>query len=202
MSFTNATITADCDKPNSRTGQFLFTHSGISGPAVFAVSALAAFNSVGQKNPLKIFIDFLPDTSAEEINKTLQFVAHSNPKKIFKNTLHHFLPIKLCEALCEYSKIFSHKKNTEISKAEFSMAAALLKKVPLVAIGRGSSDEFVTAGGIELKEIDPRTMESKICPGLYFAGEIMNIDGFTGGFNLQASWATGKAAGETIAQGG
>ncbi len=201
MSFVRATITADCDKPNSRTGPFLFTHSGISGPTVFAVSALAAFSSVGQKKPLKIFIDFLPDITVEEVTKTLQMVAKNNPKKIFKNTLHHFLPLNLCEALCEYSQIFSHKKNAEVSKAEFFWAAALLKKVPLVAIGRGSGDEFVTAGGVELAEIDPKTMESKICPGLYFAGEIMNIDGFTGGFNLQASWATGRAAGTAIAQG-
>ncbi len=196
MSFQRATITADCAKPNSRTGPFLFTHSGISGPAVFAVSAMAAFNSVGLKRPLKIFIDFLPDTTVEEVTKQLQIVAKENPKKIFKNTLHHFLPLNLCEALCEYSQIFSHKKNAEVSKTEFSWAAALIKKVPLIAIGRGSGDEFVTAGGIELAEIDPKTMESKICPDLYFAGEIMNIDGFTGGFNLQASWATGRAAGE------
>ncbi len=195
MSFPRTTITADCGKPNSYTGPFLFTHSGISGPTVFAVSAMAAFNSVGQKRPLKIFIDFLPDITTEEVVKTLQTVAKDNPKKIFKNTLHHFLPLNLCEALCEYSQIFSHKKNAEVSKAEFLWAANLLKKVPLVAIGRGSGDEFVTAGGVELTEIDPKTLESKICPGLYFAGEIMNIDGFTGGFNLQASWATGRAAG-------
>ena len=71
--------------------------------------------------------------------------------------------------------------------------------MPLHAIGRGAGDEFVTAGGVELSEVDPRTMESTICQGLYFAGEILNIDGFTGGFNLQASWATGRAAGESIA---
>ncbi len=198
MSFPRATISADCAKPNSRTGPFLFTHSGISGPAVFAVSAMAAFSSVGLKRPMKIFIDFLPDLTVEDVTKTLQTVAKENPKKIFKNTLHHFLPLNLCEALCEYSQIFSHKKNAEVSKTEFAWAAALLKKVPLIAIGRGSGDEFVTAGGVELAEIDPKTMESKICPGLYFAGEIMNVDGFTGGFNLQASWATGRAVGEAI----
>jgi len=202
MSFSKATISADCAKPNTRTGPFLFTHSGISGPAVFALSALVAFNAVGTKRPLKIFIDFLPDITVDEITKTLQDVAKENPKKIFKNTLHHFLPLALCEALCEYSKVFSHKKNAEVSKSEFLFAASLLKKVPLVAIGRGSGDEFVTAGGVELSEIDPKTMESKVCPGLYFAGEIMNIDGFTGGFNLQASWATGRAAGESAVSGG
>ncbi|MFA6548025.1 MAG: NAD(P)/FAD-dependent oxidoreductase [Candidatus Magasanikbacteria bacterium] len=198
MSFAKATITADCAKPNSRTGSFLFTHSGISGPAVFALSALVAFTFVGQKKPLKIFIDFLPDNTVEEVKKTLQTIAMANPKKIFKNTLHHFLPLNLCEALCEYSKLFGNKRNAEVSKTDISLAATLLKKVPLVAIGRGSADEFVTAGGVELKEIDPKTMESKICLGLYFAGEIMDIDGFTGGFNLQAAWATGHAVGEKI----
>jgi len=65
-------------------------------------------------------------------------------------------------------------------------------------VQRGSGDEFVTAGGVELSEIDPGTMESKVCPGLFFAGEILNVDGFTGGFNLQASWATGRLAGENV----
>jgi predicted flavoprotein YhiN len=77
-------------------------------------------------------------------------------------------------------------------------AAQWLKTVPLRVVQRGGGDEFVTAGGVTLSEVDPSTMESRICPGLYFAGEILDVDGFTGGFNLQASWATGHLAGESI----
>ena len=74
-----------------------------------------------------------------------------------------------------------------------------MKAIPLTVIGRGVGDEFVTAGGVDTDEVDPRTMESRICPGLFFAGELLNVDGFTGGFNLQASWATGRVAGESAA---
>jgi predicted flavoprotein YhiN len=84
-----------------------------------------------------------------------------------------------------------------VTKEEMQKAIDWLKKMPLHAIGRGAGDEFVTAGGVELSEVDPKTMQSKICPGLFFAGEILNVDGFTGGFNLQASWATGYAAGKS-----
>jgi predicted flavoprotein YhiN len=78
------------------------------------------------------------------------------------------------------------------------MIAKWLKQIPLSVIGRGAGDEFVTAGGVNTAEVDPRTMESKITPGLFFAGEILDVDGFTGGFNLQAAWATGRLAGEYI----
>ncbi len=199
MSFLKATITADYIKPNTKTGPFLFTHSGISGPAVFAVSSLVAMRQFSPGNPLKIYIDFLPDQTQDELIKNLQTTAKEFPKKIFKSTLHHFVPANLCDALCKEYFVPGDKKNGDISKADLAMTAALLKKVTINAIGRGAGDEFVTAGGVELSEVDPKTMESKKSPGLFLAGEILNIDGFTGGFNLQASWATGRAAGEYIA---
>ncbi len=200
LSFIKATITADCAKPNSRTGPFLFTHSGISGPAVFAVSSMAATVPFGDKNPLNIFIDFFPDQNTEQLTKEFQIHCKENPKKIFKNTLHHFLPLSLCEAICQAYNLPGDKKSGEVSMKEISLTVSLLKKIPLKAIGRGNGEEFVTAGGIELTEVNPQTMESKKCPGLYLCGEILNIDGFTGGFNLQAAWATGRTAGENISQ--
>jgi hypothetical protein len=90
------------------------------------------------------------------------------------------------------------KPNNEISKTLRNIIVNCLKKFTVSVVGKGSGDEFVTAGGIELTEVNPRTMESKICPGLWFAGEILNIDGYTGGFNLQAAWATGHLAGSNI----
>ena len=88
----------------------------------------------------------------------------------------------------------------EISKKDLARAAHWLKHVPLNVTGRGAGDEFITAGGVVLDEVNQSTMESKITPGLYFAGEILDIDGFTGGFNLQASWATGRVAGESACE--
>jgi predicted flavoprotein YhiN len=91
------------------------------------------------------------------------------------------------------------KQAAQLSKKELQQLVGWLKAIPLHVIARGAGDEFVTAGGVELKEVDPSSMESKLCPGLFFAGEILNIDGFTGGFNLQASWATGRLAGMSAA---
>ncbi len=92
-------------------------------------------------------------------------------------------------------QIKEEKTFAELSKKEFNKILDLLKNCPIHLIGRAAGDEFVTAGGVDTDEVDPRTMESKLCPGLYFAGELLNIDGFTGGFNLQAAWATGHLAG-------
>ncbi len=86
----------------------------------------------------------------------------------------------------------------QISKKDRECCLSWLKAIPLTVIQRGAGDEFVTAGGVALSEVDPRTMGSKRCPGLYFAGEILDVDGFTGGFNLQASWATGRLAGSHL----
>jgi hypothetical protein len=91
------------------------------------------------------------------------------------------------------------RRAAEVGKKDFHRIAEWFKGMPLRVVGRGAGDEFVTAGGIELSEIDPSTMASKLVPGLYFAGEIMDVDGFTGGFNLQASWAAGRLAGRSIA---
>ncbi|OGH88143.1 MAG: hypothetical protein A3J93_00160 [Candidatus Magasanikbacteria bacterium RIFOXYC2_FULL_42_28] len=198
MSFVKATISADCSKPNSRTGPFLFTHKGISGPAVFAVSSLSALTLFSPKNPLPIFIDFLPEIKIEDLKNTIQNSCRAELKKNFKNTLHQFVPLKLVESLALEFNLPINKKNAEISKAEISLSAEILKNTMVHAVGYGAGEEFVTAGGVELTEIDPKTMESKKCEGLFFAGEILNVDGFTGGFNLQAAWATGRLAGVAI----
>jgi predicted Rossmann fold flavoprotein len=200
VSFARATISADCPKPNNFTGAFLFTHSGISGPAVFALSSLTAFHDFGPAKPLKLFIDFLPDIKPDALLADLKHHIQHNPKKSFKNILHFFIPASLAEIICSEANIPLEKKSAEISAQELRQAAELVKHLPLNAVARGAGDEFVTAGGVELAEVDPRTMESRLCPGLYLAGEILNIDGFTGGFNLQASWATGRMAGQNIAQ--
>jgi predicted flavoprotein YhiN len=110
--------------------------------------------------------------------------------------MHFFVPASVAEIIMSEYKLPGEKTNGEISKAELEKTASTLKKITLSAVVRGAGDEFVTAGGVELGDVNPKTMESKLCSGLFFAGEILNVDGFTGGFNLQASWATGRAAGE------
>jgi predicted Rossmann fold flavoprotein len=197
VSFEKSTIFSDRKKEYTFTGSFLFTHTGISGPAVFALSSLVAFENYGIKNPLVLFIDFLPDISNEELIKKMNNHKLEHAKKSFKNILHFFVPESVAELICREQQISLEKKAADVTKEEMQKAIEWLKKMPLHAIGRGAGDEFVTAGGVELSEVDPKTMQSKICPGLFFAGEILNVDGFTGGFNLQASWATGYAAGKS-----
>ncbi|MDO8499563.1 MAG: NAD(P)/FAD-dependent oxidoreductase [bacterium] len=195
LSFKQATITANRVQRYSFTGPFLFTHSGVSGPAVFALSSLVAFEKYGPTQPLAVTIDLLPEISAETLFVNIKKLLQDTPKKSFKNTLHTLVPASLAELICVQLNIPLEKKNSEINKQTLRAALEWVKNIPLTVIGRGAGDEFVTAGGVELAEVDQRTMESKICPGLYLAGEILNVDGFTGGFNLQASWATGHAAG-------
>jgi len=104
----------------------------------------------------------------------------------------------LAEIVVRELHIVSGVHAAEVSKKNVLRCVEWMKAIPLTVVGRGAGDEFVTAGGVKLEEVDPATMESKICPGLYFAGEILDVDGYTGGFNLQASWATGRLAGLSI----
>jgi predicted Rossmann fold flavoprotein len=196
VSLQSVTISApDSLKPNSFTGPLLFTHTGISGPSVFALSSLVAYQAFSLQKPLRLEIDLLPNLRVLELEQTLISAMQSAPRKSLKNTLQQFVPLALAEIACERCEIPSEKKNAEINKTEREKVEQWLKHAPLRAILRGAGSEFVTAGGVDLSEVDPRTMESKVAPGLYFAGEVLDVDGFTGGFNLQASWATGRLAG-------
>lgn len=198
LSFEKAKITAKGEKRFSWTGPFLFTHKGVSGPAVFAVSGLVAFERYDQAEPLAISIDLFPDMTAEELLSALVARIAQTPKKNLPNATTGLIPKSLMEILCRETGLSAEKHAAECSKKELLQITSWLKGIPLHVIARGAGDEFVTAGGIELQEVNPSTMESKLCPGLFFAGEILDVDGFTGGFNLQASWATGRLAGKNI----
>lgn len=200
LSFEKAKITAQRGKNPIWNGPFLFTHKGVSGPAVFAVSGLVAFEVYDQAYPLEISIDLFPDLSHEQLLVALVERIAQTPRKNVPNGLTGLIPKSLGEVLCRNHGYSLEKHAAEFSKKELFQIASWLKGIPLQVIGRGAGDEFVTAGGIELQEVNPSTMESKICPGLFFAGEILDIDGFTGGFNLQASWATGRLAGQYAAE--
>lgn len=192
-----ATVKARGNRKCDFTGPILFTHKGITGPAVFALSSLVAYEKFDKANPLPLFIDLVPDLGHNDLEKELGNELSTNPKKDFLNSLGVFVVRSLATVICNLLDIDAHKNNAELSKKEFLRVIEVLKNLPLQAVDRGAGDEFVTAGGVKLSEVDEKTMQSKICPGLYFAGEVLDIDGFTGGFNLQASWATGRLAGES-----
>lgn len=179
-------------------GPIMFTHKGITGPAVFAISALAAYEKFNKKNPAKIFIDFCPEMNYEELSLKIENQLAKDPQKAFYNTLSQFVPKSFAKSICDANGIGSATNNSDISKKDINKSVETLKNFLLTVVGISSGEEFVTAGGVKLDEVDPNTMQSKICPGLYFAGEILDVDGFTGGFNLHSAWASSRLAAKSI----
>ncbi|MDO8583753.1 MAG: NAD(P)/FAD-dependent oxidoreductase [bacterium] len=198
LSFENARISSKTSKATT-TGPFLFTHKGISGPAIFAFSSLVAFEKFDGDSPLEIIIDLFPTEPVELLQKRIFAAAQESPKAEMKTILSAIIPKSLAIILSREAGT-DERRGHELSKIDTRILAAWMKGLPLSVTGRGVGDEFVTAGGINLKEVNPKTMESLLCPGLFFAGEILDIDGFTGGFNLTASWATGRTAGQNAAK--
>lgn len=178
-------------------GPMMFTHKGITGPGIFALSAYAAYEVFDESATAHLFIDFFPDQNHEKLSAAIREESASNPKKSFHNILSHFVPRSFAIALCDNLKVDGGKKSSEFSNKDLYKVVDALKNMSLTIIGRSPGDEFVTAGGVDLSEVDPKTMESKVCPGLYLAGEILDYDGFTGGYNLQGAWITGRLAGES-----
>ncbi len=177
------------------TGPIMFTHKGLTGPAVFALSSLVAFETYDKSNPLQIWLNLVPDLSLEETEAQLEYELQFHAKKAFRQSLAQWFPKSVAGQICHMLGLSEERSNDQVSVKDRRKCADLIRNLPLKVIGRGVGDEFVTAGGVDTQEVDSKTMESKICPGLYFAGELLNIDGFTGGYNLQASWATGRVAG-------
>jgi hypothetical protein len=198
LSFEKAKISAKRGKGFHFAGPFLFTHKGVSGPAVFALSSLVAFETYDAKQPLDITIDLFPDETAEQLHDRLDVLISQNPKKQLVTVLGFLVPKSLAAVVVRELGLEEDKPANQVAKKDIRRAISWLKATPLTVVQRGAGDEFVTAGGVALNEVNPATMESKITPGLYFAGEILDVDGFTGGFNLQASWAAGHLAGTRI----
>jgi len=199
MSFEKATIKSPRAKSFTVTGPFLFTHRGISGPAVFALSSLVAFEHYDASTALPILINIFPDEHADDLQRRFVGLIAESPKKSVQTLLGYLVPKRLAETMCTELGLAGAKRAAELPKKDIQRIITWLTGIPLSVIARGASEEFVTAGGVDTTEVDPNTMESNLCHGLFFGGEILNIDGFTGGFNLQASWATGRLAGEAIA---
>ncbi|MBL0341964.1 MAG: NAD(P)/FAD-dependent oxidoreductase [Bacteroidetes bacterium] len=180
-------------------GPLLFTHWGISGPAVLKLSAWGARWLAENGYNFSISINFIPPFNEEQVYEKLMEHSFQNKLKKVCNTSQFNIPSRLWELLCKRTSIDEHKRWSETSKASLRKLSQQLVACQLNVKGKTTfKEEFVTCGGVDLKEVNMKTMESKLIPGLYFAGEILNIDGVTGGFNFQAAWTTGFIAGSSI----
>ena len=182
-------------------GEMLFTHFGVSGPIILSASAILLrvknIDDLLKKGAIKLRIDLKPALDTEKLDARIRRDFEEYSKKQFKNSLDKLLPQKLIPVIIDKSRICSDKKVSEISKEERRNLVSVLKNLELTIQGFRSIEEaIVTAGGVSIKEINPRTMESKIVDGLYFAGEVIDVDAYTGGFNLQIAYSTGYTAGK------
>ena len=146
---------------------------------------------------MKIVLDLKPAMSKDQLDSRILRDFHEKMNKQFKNSLDDLLPKKMIPIIIEISAIAPDKKVNEITREERSRLVTLLKEFPLTVTGLGNWNEaIITKGGIAVKEVNPKTMESKLVKGLYFAGEILDLDALTGGYNLQIAWSTGYLAGK------
>ena len=181
-------------------GEMIFTHFGVSGPTILSGSAhLARYSKIEKKmkeQNITLSIDLKPALSEEKLNARIlrDFEEYKNKK--FKNSLDKLLPQKMIETIIEKSNIDADKKVNEITKTERKQLVSTLKNLEISIKGfRPIEEAIITRGGISTKEINPKTMESKLIKGLFFAGEIIDVDAYTGGFNLQIAYSTGYVAG-------
>ncbi|MDJ0571774.1 MAG: NAD(P)/FAD-dependent oxidoreductase [Pleurocapsa sp. MO_192.B19] len=183
-----------------QTGALLITHWGVSGPAILKLSAWGARFLYDLKYNSSLQINWLPEYNQEILKQDLVAVKETNPKRKIVNYCPLKLPKRLWQSLVNYVGINPNKVWSQISKKELNKLVIEIVQGNYKITGKGVfKEEFVTCGGVSLKEVDFKTMESKKCPGLYFAGEILNIDGVTGGFNFQSAWTTSWLAGNAIA---
>ncbi|MCI7323304.1 MAG: NAD(P)/FAD-dependent oxidoreductase [Lachnospiraceae bacterium] len=178
-------------------GEMLFTHFGVSGPLI-----LSASGSIKPKlfvESLSLFIDLKPALDEEQLDQRILRDFDGMKNKQFRNSLSHLLPAKMIPVVVELSGIHPDKKVNEISKEERKNLVHLLKHLPLTIKGlRGWNEAIITKGGVCVKDINPSTMESKLVQGLYFCGEVLDLDALTGGYNLQIAWSSGFLAGSNI----
>lgn len=177
-------------------GEMLFTHYGISGPLVLSASAYYDKESRKNKN-VSVSIDLKPALDEDALDKRILRDFEKFNNKQFKNALDELLPSKLIPIIVELSDIDPYKAVNVVTKEERKRLVQLLKHLTMTVIGAGNYNEaIITIGGINVKEINASTMESKLVKNLYFAGEVLDVDAMTGGFNLQIAWSTGYLAGE------
>lgn len=181
-------------------GEMIFTHFGVSGPIILSGSAhLLRYKNVEElfnKGSIKLIIDLKPALTYEKLDSRVLRDFNAEKNKLFRNALDNLLPKKLINPVIELSGINENKRVNEITKEERKEIIKILKEFTITLKAfRSIDDAIITAGGVDIKQINPKTMESKLVKGLFFAGEIIDVDAYTGGFNLQIAYSTGYTAG-------
>ena len=188
--------------PLTQTGALLVTHWGVSGPAVLKLSAWGARFIAESRYQVPMTIDWLPDYRIDKLRELILAVKSQLPQKTIQNSCPVPLPHRLWESLTSYIGITAGDRWAGLANKTLDRLIQELNRGEYQITGKGVfKEEFVTCGGVDLKSVNFQTMESKICPGLYFAGEILDIDGVTGGFNFQSAWTTGYLAGLAMGVG-
>lgn len=201
LSLKNVSVLLKSDKKKlyEGFGEMLFTHFGVSGPLILSASSFYVKKYYGM--PVLLTIDLKPALSGEQLDKRLLRDFDGNKNRQFKNALDGLLPSKMIPVIIRLSGIMPEKKVNEITREERASLIHCMKELTLTVTGtRGFQEAIVTQGGVCVKEINPSTMESKRIRGLYFAGEVLDLDAVTGGFNLQIAWSTGHLAGVSAAE--
>ncbi len=199
LSLKNVALTMTCGKKKiwDGFGEMLFTHFGISGPLVLSASSF--YGKCKDKDNVVVTLDLKPALSAEQLDRRILRDFEGNPNKQFKNVISGLYPSKLTPVMVSLSGIDGEKKIHEITKQERTRLLEMTKGLQMHVSGlRDYAEAIITQGGIRVKEVNPSTMESKCVKGLYFAGEVLDLDAVTGGFNLQIAWSTGYLAGSSI----
>jgi len=196
----NVSVRIDGKKRDSAFGEMIFTHFGLSGPIILSLSGSIVDALILQKK-VTLSIDLKPALDEQKLDARLLRDLQTHGKKQFHTILKALLPSKLIPVCCDLVSIRSDKEAHQISSEERRRLRTWLKDFRFDVTGHRPIEEaIVTAGGVDTQEIDPRTMASRLVPGLYFAGEVLDIDGATGGYNLQAAFSTGWLAGQSAAQ--
>ena len=179
----------------SEQGEMLLTHFGVSGPLILTASAYIAGAAAGTE----LYIDFKPAITEEELHARLRRLIQENPRKAVGGAFAGVLPTRLLDAVFDQARLKPWAPASSFTKEQRQALITALKGMPLTVKGtRPFSEAVVTRGGVSVKEVKPSTLESKLISGLYLAGEILDVDAFTGGFNLQIAWSTGALAGGSI----
>ncbi|MFT5234452.1 MAG: putative Rossmann fold flavoprotein, partial [Candidatus Krumholzibacteriia bacterium] len=183
------------------TGPVLVTHWGLSGPAILRLSAWGARQLFEMDYKHQIAINWCPEFSLAQINEVLMGATRDHGKQQVRNACPVELPKRLWQALVVAADIAQETRWAEVNKKQRTTLARRIVDCIFDVDGKTTNkEEFVTSGGVSLKEVNFKTMGSRVCEGLFFAGEVLNIDGITGGFNFQSCWTTGYLAGEGMAR--
>ncbi|MFZ5596188.1 MAG: NAD(P)/FAD-dependent oxidoreductase [Bacillota bacterium] len=184
-----------------RRGDIIFTHFGVSGPAALGLSREVSRRLADGEQGLTLLVDIFPDTGADELEKRLASLAGERPRKTVAGIAGELLPDRLAQEITGLSSVDGGKKAGEAGRSVWREMAGLIKNFPVKITGtRPLAEAMVTAGGVATREIDPRTMASRLVEGLYFAGEVIDVDGDSGGFNMQIAFSTGRLAGLSAAK--